>query len=115
MTSLFYTALTQTPDNLKKELKKRLSNQEIKLEISEKYTFGNHPYEDEFIGEDASNAMVWIDEYMKQEMKLPVPCDVFQHIRRYNEFNEKLQMEIEYFDEMNEYYEDFEEPESEYD
>jgi hypothetical protein len=69
------------------------------------------------MGDDSSNSMIWIDEYMRQEMKLPVPNDVFQHIQCYNQLLEMRNMEIEMFDEMlteidEEYYNDFEENEA---
>ncbi len=112
MTTLFYKAITQTPEILKNELSKRITNEEIKLEIKEQYASKVHPYENEFIGQDASNAIVWIDEYISQEMKLPAPTDVFRHIQSYNELQEIKNMEIEIFEEMNDYYDyydDFEE------
>lgn len=113
MATLFYKALTQTPEKLKNELERRSLKEEIKLEINEQSSFDN-PYETEFMGDDTSNAMIWIDEYMSQEMNLPVPNDVFQHIQRYNQLREMRNMEIEIFDEMltemdEEYYNDFEE------
>ena len=113
MATLFYKALTQTPEKLKNELERRSLKEEIKLEINEQSSFDN-PHETEFMGDDTSNAMIWIDEYMSQEMNLPVPNDVFQHIQRYNQLREMRNMEIEIFDEMltemdEEYYNDFEE------
>lgn len=116
MATLFYKALTQTPEKLKNELERRNLNEEIKLEINEQSGFDN-PHETEFMGDDTSNSMVWIDEYMCQEMKLPVPNDVFQHIQRYNQLFEMQNMEIEMFDEMltemeEEHYNDFEENEA---
>ena len=116
MATLFYKALTQTPEKLKNELERRSLKEEIKLEINEQSRF-NNPYETEFMGDDTSNAMIWIDEYMSQEMNLPVPNDVFQHIQRYNQLFEMRNMEIEMFDEMltemeEEHYNDFEENEA---
>jgi hypothetical protein len=113
MANLFYKALTQTSEKLKNELERRNLKEEIKLEINEQSGF-NNPYEIEFMGDDTSNAMIWIDEYMSQEMNLPVPNDVFQHIQRYNQLQEMRNMEIEMFDEKltemdEEYYYDFEE------
>lgn len=113
MANLFYKALTQTSEKLKNELERRNLKEEIKLEINEQSGF-NNPYEIEFMGDDTSNAMIWIDEYMSQEMNLPVPNDVFQHIQRYNQLQEMRNMEIEMFYEKltemdEEYYYDFEE------
>ena len=91
--SLFYELLTSNPETLQQVLQKRTEkmNQPIQIEVTE----NKNPFEKEFLGEDSSDIMIHIDEYMREQMQQPTSTDFFSQVRNYNKLNESLWTQLE--------------------
>ena len=84
--SLFYDSLTCDKNTFQKIINRRnLTNEQIDVKINAKHI--DKDIEREFLGEDCSEAMIWIQEYMEEQTKLPSYTNITKQLEEYDDYH----------------------------
>lgn len=84
--SLFYKSLTCDKNAFQKIINQRnVTNEQIDVKINAKHI--DEDIEREFLGEDCSEAMVWIQEYMEEQTMLPSYTNITKQLEEYDNYH----------------------------